>query len=80
MVENADLQAFPAFTDLKIKSLLYYQAQLADSRARLHQLEWGGRGYRNGEFEFLATFVRGKLYFPLRRSRARGGDVIGASN
>jgi hypothetical protein len=34
------LQAFASFSDLNIKSLLYYQAELIYLRKRLHQIEW----------------------------------------
>jgi hypothetical protein len=37
MAQNADLQAF---TDLNVKSLLYYQVELTDLREELRKLEW----------------------------------------
>lgn len=41
LLTNApDLQAFPTFTDLHLKSLLYYQAELVLLREKLHQAEW----------------------------------------
>jgi hypothetical protein len=40
MADNTDLQAFTAFTDLNVKSLLYYQAQLTEIRKRLHMIGW----------------------------------------
>jgi len=33
-------EAFQAFRDLNVKSLLYYQAELADLRKDLHKVEW----------------------------------------
>jgi hypothetical protein len=33
-------QAFPSFTDLNMKSLLYYQAQLVSLRRKLHEEEY----------------------------------------
>ena len=50
MAQNADLQAFPAFTDLNVKILLYYQAELTDLREELHKLEW--RDHLDGCFRF----------------------------
>jgi hypothetical protein len=35
-----DSEAFPAFRDLNIKSLLYYQCQLSQLREELHEIEW----------------------------------------
>jgi hypothetical protein len=35
-----DLEAFPSFSDLAIKSLLYYQAELVSLRRNLHKAEW----------------------------------------
>lgn len=40
MVEHPCFQCFPAFKDLNIKSLLYYQAELDQFRENLHELEW----------------------------------------
>jgi hypothetical protein len=40
MLEHPGFQCFPAFTDLNIKSLLYYQAELDKFRQELHELEW----------------------------------------
>jgi hypothetical protein len=36
----ADFEAFPAFRDLNIKSLLYYQCELTALRKKLHEQEW----------------------------------------
>ncbi|QSZ35589.1 hypothetical protein DSL72_008459 [Monilinia vaccinii-corymbosi] len=44
-----DLEAFKAFRDLNIKSLLYYQAELEDLRMKLHQAEYNE--HRQGEQE-----------------------------
>lgn len=46
-----DLEAFSAFTDLSIKSLLYYQAQLTYLRKKLHQAEWTDHRLHNEEDE-----------------------------
>jgi hypothetical protein len=40
IAEKPDLEAFASFTDLNIKSLLYYQAELLTLRKELHRLEW----------------------------------------
>jgi hypothetical protein len=40
IAQKPDLEAFASFTDLNIKSLLYYQAELLTLRKKLHQLEW----------------------------------------
>ncbi|KAF7949120.1 hypothetical protein EAE96_008289 [Botrytis aclada] len=44
-----DLEAFKAFRDLNIKSLLYYQAELENLRKKLHQAEYNE--HRQGEQE-----------------------------
>jgi hypothetical protein len=41
IAQKPDLEAFATFTDLNIKSLLYYQAELICLRKQLHKLEWG---------------------------------------
>jgi hypothetical protein len=38
--ETPDFEAFPAFTDLNLKSLLYDQAELTILRKELHAAEW----------------------------------------
>lgn len=40
MAGKPDLEAFPSFTDLNIKSLLYYQAELISLRRKLHEAEY----------------------------------------
>jgi hypothetical protein len=41
LIQNyCDSEAFPSFRDLNIKSLLYYQCELAALREELHALEW----------------------------------------
>jgi hypothetical protein len=40
ILKNSGFEAFQAFRDLNIKSLLYYQAELDQLRADLHALEW----------------------------------------
>jgi hypothetical protein len=40
IADNPDFEAFPAFTDLNIKSLLYYQAELSMLRRELHATEY----------------------------------------
>lgn len=40
IVRHPGFESFELFRDLQIKSLLYYQAQLADLRAELHEIEW----------------------------------------
>jgi hypothetical protein len=40
MAGKPDLEAFPSFTDLNIKSLLYYQAELVSLRSKLHKAEY----------------------------------------
>ncbi|KAE9363992.1 hypothetical protein N431DRAFT_356410 [Stipitochalara longipes BDJ] len=45
--KNPELEAFPSFSDLAIKSLLYYQAELIYLRQQLHQEEY--KDYYNGE-------------------------------
>jgi len=40
IAEYPDFEAFQSFKDLNVKSLLYYQAELAELREDLHRLEW----------------------------------------
>jgi hypothetical protein len=40
ITQKPDLESFPTFTDLSIKSLLYYQAELIFLRKKLHEAEW----------------------------------------
>jgi hypothetical protein len=40
IAKNRDFEAFQAFRDLNVKSLLYYQAELVALRKDLHDLEW----------------------------------------
>jgi hypothetical protein len=49
IAKNPSLEAFPTFTDLSIKSLLYYQAELIYLRKKLHRAEW--TDYRHSEGE-----------------------------
>jgi len=49
ITERPDLGSFPTFTDLSVKSLLYYQAELIFLRKRLHKAEW--KEYRQAKKE-----------------------------
>ncbi|TGO18461.1 hypothetical protein BPAE_0382g00060 [Botrytis paeoniae] len=49
IAQYPDLEAFKAFRDLNIKSLLYYQAELENLRKKLHQAEYDE--HRQGEQE-----------------------------
>jgi len=40
IAKHPEFEAFQSFRDLNIKSLLYYQAELAELRQDLHELEW----------------------------------------
>jgi len=40
IVQHPGFESFQVFRDLQIKSLLYYQAQLAELRKKLHKWEW----------------------------------------
>jgi hypothetical protein len=40
IAQYPDFEAFQSFKDLNIKSLLYYQAELAELRKDLHRCEW----------------------------------------
>lgn len=48
IARKPDFEAFESFKDLRIKSLLYYQAELAQLRAGLHGQEW--TEHRQGQF------------------------------
>jgi hypothetical protein len=47
--KNPSWEAFPAFRDLNIKSLLYYQCELTGLREELHVLEWNDHVEGHGE-------------------------------
>jgi hypothetical protein len=49
MAAHPDFATFQRFRDLNVKSLLYYQAELADLRRELHKIEW--EDHRDGGFE-----------------------------
>ncbi|RAL60735.1 hypothetical protein DID88_009841 [Monilinia fructigena] len=51
-----DLEAFKAFRDLNIKSLLYYQAELQNLQMKLHRAEYNE--YRMGEQECKSKQVK----------------------
>jgi len=74
MAQNADLQAFPAFTDLNVKSLLYYQAELTDLREELRKLEW--TDHLDGRFRFSDQFCArvDSLLYPKRLSGMAGPE------
>lgn len=40
IISRNEFEAFPSFSDLAIKSLLYYQAELVHLRKKLHKAEW----------------------------------------
>lgn len=49
IAKNPELEAFPSFGDLMVKSLLYYQAELISLRKDLHQAEWADKRQVNSE-------------------------------
>jgi hypothetical protein len=49
MADHQIIQSFGAFSDLNIKSLLYYQAELDHLRSELHKVEW--EDHRRNEVE-----------------------------
>ncbi|KAJ8065318.1 hypothetical protein OCU04_006008 [Sclerotinia nivalis] len=64
-----DLEAFKAFRDLNVKSLLYYQAELENLRMKLHQAEYNE--YRQGEQEGItrASMMSKDLNYYLLHAR-----------
>jgi hypothetical protein len=50
-----DLEAFASFTDLGIKSLLYYQAELIYLRKKLHEEEW--KDFRTDDIEKSSKYA-----------------------
>lgn len=64
-----DLNAFKAFSDLNIKSLLYYQAELESLRMKLHKAEY--HEHRQGEQEGLddASMMASDLDYYLIHAR-----------
>lgn len=51
IVKHPGFESFQVFRDLQIKSLLYYQAQLAELRERLHKVEWDDHRSGTGKAE-----------------------------
>jgi hypothetical protein len=55
VAQKPDLEAFASFTDLNIKSLLYYQAELMYLRKKLHKVEW--RDFRTSNSENSSSYA-----------------------
>ena len=55
MADRPALEAFPSFTDLSLKSLLYYQAELISLRKELHEAEW--KDLRSPDEEYSSKFA-----------------------
>lgn len=60
MSKVPEFEAFQAFSDLNVKSLLYYQAELVHLREKLHKAEWrdfrstdGDEADFSGDLRFL---------------------------
>ncbi|KAF4624145.1 hypothetical protein G7Y89_g14028 [Cudoniella acicularis] len=74
IAEKPDLEAFPTFTDLSIKSLLYYQAELIHLRKMLHKAEW--EDFRNEEDSKLPLYSANVQLLILARDKAiRNGET-----
>ncbi|KAH8598741.1 hypothetical protein B0O99DRAFT_566099 [Bisporella sp. PMI_857] len=73
ITDNPGLEAFQSFRDLNIKSLLYYQAELHQLRAKLHNQEWtdleGHRKFTDCEEEFLNESVEHLLESKYKQDR-----------
>ncbi|KAF7901752.1 uncharacterized protein EAF01_007051 [Botrytis porri] len=72
IAQYPDLEAFKAFRDLNIKSLLYYQAELENLRKKLHQAEYNE--HRQGEQEGItkASMMAMNLDYYLLHARMDG--------
>jgi hypothetical protein len=68
MATNSSLEAFPTFTDLGIKSLLYYQAELIYLRKKLHRAEW--TDYRHSGKDDKSYFAEDLELFIIARDEA----------
>ena len=68
--DNRAFEAFPAFRDLNIKSLLCYQCELTELRERLHALEWDD--HLAGEFQFAPKFCSGLTFYCPKVIQTRG--------
>jgi hypothetical protein len=66
--QNSELEAFPTFSDLAIKSLLYYQAELVYLRKALHKVEW--RDFRRPNTETSSHFADGVKWLFAARDKA----------
>lgn len=55
IAEKPDLEAFASFTDLNIKSLLIYQAELIHLRKALHNAEYAD--FRSSEYEDSSSYA-----------------------
>jgi hypothetical protein len=72
IADNPDLEAFPSFTDLNIKSLLYYQAELIRLRKLLHEAEY--EDYRQPEAEKVSKFADDLGFLFRGRDRAEQSE------
>lgn len=45
--KHPEFEAFPAFRELNVKSLLYYKAELVELQEELHKCEWKDHTQRN---------------------------------
>src|SRR4051812_15129166 len=55
IAEKPDLEVFASFTDLNIKSLLIYQAELIHLRKALHNAEYAD--FRSSEYEDSSSYA-----------------------
>jgi hypothetical protein len=67
MAENPEFVAFPAFRDLNIKSLLYYQCQLTKLRGELHKFEWFD--HRNSQIGFSGQLCENVDFLLARKGK-----------
>jgi hypothetical protein len=67
---KSDLESFPTFTDLSIKSLLYYQAELIYLRKKLHEAEWKDFRQKEDDDNFFPEFCENLELFILAREQA----------
>jgi hypothetical protein len=70
VAEKPDLESFPTFADLSIKSLLYYQAELIYLRKELHEAEWEDHRHPEEPDNFFSDYSKDLDLFILGREQA----------
>jgi len=74
ITKNLNLEAFPTFTDLSIKSLPYYDAELIYLRKRLHRAELTDYRYEEDDNAFFGENL--EHFFIARDEAIQRGEEL----